>query len=80
MSDLDSLAQLAYQQWEGGEETGLRALELFRFKELTEATSGTAKEHAKYRYIKCCTACGFNAGDAAANAILVDYNGVSQLQ
>lgn len=58
MSDLYPLAQRAYQQWEGGEETGLRALELFRFKKLTEATSGTAIEHDKYRYIKCRNACG----------------------
>lgn len=75
MSDLYPLAQFAYQQWEGGEETGLRALELFRFKELTEATSGTAKEHDKYRYIKCRNACGSSTGDAAADAVLVDYKG-----
>lgn len=50
MSDLYPLAQRAYQQWEGGEETGLRALELFRFKELTKTSSGTAIEHDKYRY------------------------------
>lgn len=33
-------------------------MELFRFKKLTEATSGTAIEHDKYRYIKCRNACG----------------------
>lgn len=66
MSDLYPLAQRAYQQWEGGEETGLRALELFRFKKLTEATSGTAIEHDKYRYIKCRNACGSPTGDADA--------------
>lgn len=82
MSDLYPLAQRTYQQWEGGEETGLRALELFRFKKLTKATSGTAKEHDKYRYIKCRNACGFPAGDAATTAALVDSEGaaVSQLQ
>lgn len=41
-------------------------MELFRFKKLTEATSGTAIEHDKYRYIKCRNACGSPPGDVAA--------------
>lgn len=52
-------------------------MELFRFKKLTEATSGTAKEHDKYRYIKCRNACGFPAGDAALDDALVDSKGAA---
>lgn len=31
----------------GGDESGLKALELFRFKKLTEATSGSAIKNMK---------------------------------